>query len=415
MKIYFRHTVSRSALAAVLFNVLPLAQGAGFYISEVATPGSLGTAGVANPSNNYGTDSAWTNPAGMTGLESDQITGGVQLLVPKIEFDSSVAGKGGSDGGNAGDVVTIPALFYVKNLSDRSRFGFSITAPMGGGIDYGDDFVGRYGATRVSLQGVSISPSFAYKINDQLSLGVGISAIYTQFEQDVAINKGPLPDGKVKFKDLDDWGYQPFIGATWAFNDRALLGVVYRAEADVDLKGDVQFKNFAPASPMADTIKIGWNNPQLIDVGLRYQLNDNNRLFFKAGWEDWSEFSENQLAFEGGLLDPQLTIDRNWKDTWNAGAAFVRTQGEHLYGLGIAYDSSPVDDDDRTIDLPSDEQWKFSAVYGRTGGVVDYALGTSLIWLGDGKVDQSAQGVRFKGEFDTNYIMFIGGTIKYIF
>ena len=35
--------------------------------------------------------------------------------------------------------------------------------------------------------------------------------------------------------------------------------------------------------------------------------------------------------------------------------------------LGISYDSSPVDDDDRTIDLPLDEQLKLSAAYGREG------------------------------------------------
>ena len=35
--------------------------------------------------------------------------------------------------------------------------------------------------------------------------------------------------------------------------------------------------------------------------------------------------------------------------------------------------------------------------------------------LGDGKVDQTAQGVRFKGEFDNNYALFIGGTLRYEF
>ncbi len=34
---------------------------------------------------------------------------------------------------------------------------------------------------------------------------------------------------------------------------------------------------------------------------------------------------------------------------------------------------------------------------------------------GDGKVDQTAQGVRFKGKFDTNLILFVGGTVRYVF
>jgi long-subunit fatty acid transport protein len=53
---------------------------AGFYLSEVGTPHSLGTAGVANPTNVIGADSSWTNPAGMTGLNSSQMVAGMQVI-----------------------------------------------------------------------------------------------------------------------------------------------------------------------------------------------------------------------------------------------------------------------------------------------------------------------------------------------
>ena len=48
-------------------------------------------------------------------------------------------------------------------------------------------------------------------------------------------------------------------------------------------------------------------------------------------------------------------------------------------------------------------------------GKLDYALGATLIYGGEGKVDQVTQGFRIKGEFDTNYILFLGGTIRYVF
>ena len=57
------------------------AQAAGFYISEVGTPGSLGTAGVANTVNTYSADAAWTNPAGMTGLKEDEMLTGFQIHI----------------------------------------------------------------------------------------------------------------------------------------------------------------------------------------------------------------------------------------------------------------------------------------------------------------------------------------------
>jgi long-subunit fatty acid transport protein len=76
MRAEYRHIIFRLALSVILISVLPLAQGAGFYLSEVGSPGSLGTAGVANPTNTVGADSSWSNPAGMTGLQQDTIMGG---------------------------------------------------------------------------------------------------------------------------------------------------------------------------------------------------------------------------------------------------------------------------------------------------------------------------------------------------
>jgi hypothetical protein len=61
--------------------------------------------------------------------------------------------------------------------------------------------------------------------------------------------------------------------------------------------------------------------------------------------------------------------------------------------------------------LPLDEQLKLSASVAREGERIDQAIGATLMYMGDGKVDQTAQGVRFKGEFDTNFALFIGGTL----
>jgi long-subunit fatty acid transport protein len=59
----------KTILAASLLAVTSTALGAGFYSPSVGTPGSLGTAGVANPTNTRGADASWTNPAGMTGID----------------------------------------------------------------------------------------------------------------------------------------------------------------------------------------------------------------------------------------------------------------------------------------------------------------------------------------------------------
>jgi len=288
--------------------------------------------------------------------------------------------------------------------------GLAITAPLGGAMDFGDDFVGRYGAQKVALQGVGISPSVGYKVNDQLAIGAGVSLVYTLFEQDVAINRpGPSPDGQAKLEDLDDWGYQPFLGLTYAFSDRTTLGVVYRAEMDVDLRGDLNFDDV----PLPDgRAKLQWDNPQWLEAALTFKLEENYFMAVNLGWQDWSAFSENKLTITPGVT----VLERDWKDTWRTGIAFGHFDGSEGWSFGLSYDSSPVSDNDRTIDLPMDETWQAGASYFVDNAEnLSYGVAASLMYAGDAEVDQTSQGVRFKGDFESNLLLTLSGTVRYYF
>ncbi|MGB0257272.1 MAG: OmpP1/FadL family transporter [Coraliomargarita sp.] len=400
-----------------LSSLSTLAHGAGFYLSEIGTPGSLGTAGVANPVNTAGADAAWANPAGMTGLESDQILLGSQVLMPTMRFDSGSGNEvAGSDGGNAGVTTPVPSFFVAKKLTDTLTGGFSIVGVMGGGADYGSDFVGRYGAIEVELMGVGISPSLGWQVNERLSVGAGISVLYTQFYQEVAV-ASPLPmgdDGRVEFDELDDWGYQPFFGLTYQINDKTLFGLVYRAEAEVELEGDLNFKNFAVAPPV-DDVKLEWDNPQWLEIGLSYQFNDEWMGAINVGWQEWSTFSENVITIPASDGVPVI-LDRDWDDTWHAGVAITRRGENHQWSLGFSYESSPVSDSQRTIDFPVDEQYKFSGAYGwQINDKWDMALGATVILYGDGEVSQETSGGLVEGDFSTYMMVIAGATFRYHF
>lgn len=413
-KVRGRVRVSGIALAATALGGLPAAEAGGIYASEIGSPNSLGTAASGNVTNRGIADAAWTNPAGMTGLDEAQVLTGLQLLVPKTEFESTVAEAGGGDGGNAGQTAAIPSFFYVRPLNDKWRFGLSMTAPFGGGFDFGDDFVGRYSVQKITLQGVALSPSVGYEINDKVSVGFGVSVIYTMMEMNIAINQSAFaaPDAKVEIEDATDTGFQPFIGLQWQYSDRGTFGVVYRAEADIDLDGDVEINNLvAPLTPQS-SLKASWDNPQLLEIGIRHQINDEWAITANADWEDWSAFSVNDFAINDAPIGPVLVqLDRNWKDTYKFGVGLMNKRANGtVMAFGAAYDTSPVDSEDRTIDLPSDEQLRLSAAYGwDAGGRTAWGIGATLLWLGNGKVDQTVGGARFAGEFDKNWILFVGG------
>jgi long-chain fatty acid transport protein len=426
-----RKLTRHAALAAALLAASGPSLGAGFYSPSVGTPGSLGTAGVANPTNTRGADAAWTNPAGMTGIDGQHILTGAQVILPSLKFNAKDVTNNavlprlrgpvvGDNGGNAGDVAPVTSFFYVRPLSDRLVFGFSTTAPLGGGVDYGSDFVGRYALRDVFLAGVALTPAMAYRVTDKLSLGAGVSAIYTMMEQSIAIRQGapdPRLDGRVKFDDLSDWGFQGILGLTYAFNDRLLLGLVYRSEADTDLEGDVKFENLRLRDPrliaaLPTTVKISWNNPQTLEAGLRYRVDAKTQLYFNIGWQDWSRFSNNVLSFRD---DRVQTLDRNWDDTWHAGIAAVRALNDRsLVSVGLAYESSPVKDADRTLDFPVDEQWKLSAAYGwKQSDRLAFSVGATLAFVGSAPLEQTAQRVTVRGDYDTNVLAIVGGTLRY--
>jgi len=405
---------NRLSFAVLVALFASPAIGGGLYLTEIGSPNSLGTASSGNVTNRNVADSAWTNPAGMTGIEGSESLIGLQLLLPKVEFESTIAEAGGDDGGNAGAIAAIPSFFYVKPINEDWRFGLSMVAPFGGGFDFGDNFVGRYAVEEITLQGLAVSPSLGYRINDTVSIGFGASITYTIMEMDIAINQSALgaPDGQVKLEDATDVGVQPFLGLQWQYSDKGTFGMVYRAEMEIDLEGDLRVTDLAlPLTPQS-SFNMGWDNAQLLEIGIRHRLSDEWTLTANADWEDWSAFETNVLSINDAPMGPLVvTLPRNWKDTYKFGIGALREQknGRKL-AFGIAYDTSPVDDADRTVDLPTDEQLRLSVAWGNdTGGRSAWGIGATLLWLGDGKVDQVAGGQRFAGEFDKNWILFVGG------
>lgn len=109
-------------------------------------------------------------------------------------------------------------------------------------------------------------------------------------------------------------------------------------------------------------------------MGIRQRLSDHWTLVANLDWEDWSAFSENTLTIQSGPAGNPVVapIDRKWKDTYKFGIGAGHRKGKQRFACGIAYDTS------------------------------------------DGKLDQIAQGERVAGEFDSNWIFFLGGTLRWV-
>jgi long-chain fatty acid transport protein len=412
-------------IATTLLLATTSAFAGGIYLSEFGTPVSLGTAGAANVVNNESADAVYTNPAGMTGIKEDVLLSGLQILLPDVRFDSEIAEAGGSDGGNSANIAVIPSLFVVKKLPNDFTAGFAITGPLGGGVDYGKSFVGRYQANKSVLTGLGVTTSVGYKINDQWSVGAGVTAIYTTLDSDVSIKQAGGDDGNLNIDKIDDWSPQGFFSVNWQPTEKVLFGLLYRTSSSVELDGDLNITGITnpiikEITDNLNDIQMDLDYAQLISVGVKYQATDNLVLVADFDWEDWSELGKEQIVI--GTPGPSIVqyADFHWKDTYHvgAGAIYKLDDGGRFVSGGLGYDSSPVDDKYRTFILPIDEQFKVGFAYGKespTNDQLSYSLGCSYTWFGDGKIDQTAQGVRAKGEFSTNYAVFLGATFRYVF
>jgi long-chain fatty acid transport protein len=137
--------IIRKILAAVLITLImcPKIWAAGLWLYEGATP-DLGTAGAGRAAAANDASTAGGNPAGMTRLKGSQMTVGAQALFPQIKFDVDESSFGGGNGGNAGYFTPAGSFYYVHNLSPDFKLGVVAGSYFGLGLDYDDDWAGRY-------------------------------------------------------------------------------------------------------------------------------------------------------------------------------------------------------------------------------------------------------------------------------
>ncbi len=384
-------------LLTTMLLILPcISQAGGLYINEFGTP-SMGTAGAGTNAVASDASTSFHNPAGMTRIKGKELMGTGGLLYSTIKFDpDSDTPIAGGDGGDAGGPAPILGGFYVHSLNDRWKLGASLVSITGALLDYDDDWTGRYLNTEVTLRTVTFFPSVAYKINNWLSLGGGPQIMYADLELKTKAPP-PIGNGEVKI-DGDDVAYGYGIGALLELSEQTRFGIVYQSEIEPDFSGDVKFSGGAVSADAGVDTKI--TLARFIRISGYHELNDRWALLGTVGWEDWSAFKDINISTDRG----SQKIPRNWKDTWKfAAGVHYRPVEKWLLQLGFAYDTSPVDSDDRTPDMPIDRQIRYA-----TGAQYQWSdrlsTGAQFVYAdyGKAKIDNDL----LKGDYKRNDLFF---------
>jgi len=354
----------RAIAAAIGATTITAAGGAGAAGFAIGTQNASGL-GNANSGQAAAAEDAstiWYNPAGLTSLPGRQVVGAANIINTSVKFENngsttptgavSTAGSGGDAGGWA----VVPSAYLSWQLNPQLWLGLGLGAPFGLKTEWDDGWVGQFHAIKSEVKTININPTIAWKINDMVSLGVGLNAQYLDAELTQRAPTGPLVE-----LTGDDWGWGWNIGAMFTLSPATRIGVSYRSEIKYTLEGDVKAGGVATGSSRAD-IKL----PDMFSVALSQQLGPRWQILADYTWTGWDSIQDLSV-YRNGL--PFTNLPLKFKNSWRAGiGANYRLNNEWKLRFGTAYDKTPVQDEFRSPRLPDESrfwlaigaQWAFS-------------------------------------------------------
>ena len=344
------------------------------------------------------------NPAGLTQLENNQITGTLDFVLPHIDYHEAQAQHWtgqtveGSDKGKITHGMTIaPHLYGAYKITDKTTVGLGVYVPFGSDSEDSHESVLRYSMNQLGLTTIAVEPVVAVKATEKHSFGAGLIAQYSQAKlrkyADIGASRG-LPGKADAYGEVkgDDWGFGFQLAWMYNINDRWRVGVNYRSKVKHNLKGTAEWKAGSPQAEMLQNMAL--QNPITGETGLpvagylkregasvkivtpeslslhgMFKATDKLNLFGDFTWTKHSRFDIADLVYENpkavsatGNLSKTTRITPNWRNTYKVGlGASYQINDPWQIRAGIAYDKAPIRDSATRLNtLPDGDRIWFS-------------------------------------------------------
>lgn len=383
-------------LALGLAAVAHQAAASGFQLYEENASG-LGNAFAGQAAAAVDATTVFWNPAGLTHLAGRQVVGGLSLVDPSARFrssgsclpyagtgvgtascpagaDGNLGHTGTGDGGDGGSLAAIPLLYGSWQMGPTVWLGLGAGVPFGLSLDWDDDWVGRFHATRSSIKSLEIDPSIAWKPAGWLSLGAGVDALRMQASLSDAVSYqavalatgssaiiGATPPGAEGIANMRgaDWAWGWNLGAMLDLGPDTRVGVSYRSRIRVKLAGDVTFHDRPAALAVVPALADGPATasvtlPDTFSIALSHVPAPRWQALADWTWTGWSSIPSLDIYRRGG---PLLTSDPlKLKDSWRAGLGLNYQCSDPLkLRVGVAHSTSAIPDATRTARLSDND------------------------------------------------------------
>ncbi|WP_168160261.1 OmpP1/FadL family transporter [Cloacibacillus porcorum] len=372
------------------------------------------------------------NPAQITKLNGSYLSIGTAWVNPatSVTFNglkSSVLNRNNSDEwDNSYSPALIPYMYYAQKAGKNSWWGVAFFARYGNQIEYDDLWPGRYDTVFTGVKGVTLQPTYAFKINDKLSAAVGLDINYVQLrmKKDVpAFAPGSITHlGDIR-SDLD--GDSTNIGwvasLMYDFTPKTSAAVVYRArvkhtmDADINFSGTLLGLGPQNVSTMAHgTVTL----PDSLSLGLGHKFNDRTRMEINATWTNWSTYNALNLTFDDPILgNTKSDNPKDWSAAWRIGIGIEHKLSQKWSILGgYVYDESPVPDEWMDFTVPTGDRHRGSIGFKyRPNETSELAFAYTAIWAGNRDVQSHIGRADYASAYihdGLTQVLSIGYTVK---
>ncbi|HDZ9287972.1 TPA: outer membrane protein transport protein [Vibrio cholerae] len=361
-------TLLSCAVAFGLASVSTFTQAAGFQLAEYSATG-LGRAYAGEAAMADNASAQWRNPAMLTYLEGTQVSAGAIYVNPNVDVEGTVThqqlGKTHASSNDFAHDAVIPNFYLSHQLNEQVALGFALGTNYGMETDLGTEFAASHFGNQASVISKEANLNIAYQILPQLSIGGGVRYVMGEghfgatapaknlIRHPVTNNVMTVPKGTtLKYMEGEDnsWGWQ--VGSAWQINQDHRVGFAYKSEVVMDFEGHAEGVSYGSYKPGMMSVTL----PATAELASFHQLNDQWAIHASINWTDWSSFKELTAVFPE---KSDLIKSENWEDNYRfALGTTYQYDAKLALRAGVAYDTSAVDDKNRTATIPeTDRTW----------------------------------------------------------
>ena len=340
------------ALAGILAAGPAFASG--FRIPEQSLNATaLSAAYVANTP---AADASYYNPANMSWLENKWQTEAslTWIHLSSVEYtDNTIASR---NSGSRTEDFAMPNLHVVSPEYNNFRFGLSVVYPYGLSKRWDNSFP-RGTAEEFTLKTYEVNPTVSYKINDHLSLGGGVRAIYA--EGVVKSNSASTTLVRDLEGDTTEYGYN--LAVSYRPTENLVFAATYRSKIDLDVEGDASL-SFGGTQLYHGFAAVSVPAPAVLSLATAYTCNNGKTTaeltYDKTYWSayDKLDFNYAQAFTVLPLLAFDAPLAKNWvnSDAFRIGLTHkLNTQWTVMAGFAI--DKNPIPDQTLGFELPDSD------------------------------------------------------------